>query len=401
MALIYEKMLGNDVPHEIMSYHSYNAISDMTNFVVRTEEDNEDTPTIGLEIEVSRGSKSITDNMIEKVFEIFPWLQIESDSSIPGRGMELITVPMTPNAWKEAPLDELFKYLKEHDFMAYGITSTDTGGGCGGHIHISKGDRWEDVVSLMAMFLDQNKEIVQIICKRPFTHYAQNNLQHLGKSIKRYCLPEVKTWVLNHSGEHLNILNLQHSHTIEFRLPIGTLNYETKMAHIEFLTNLYKCCEDVVMGRARVDRLTINKVCQEGKFLPNYIRDLCISCSKKLTILDGEIRKQVREVEVKKNKLIKILSSLQYELGIAHDDAIRQGSINTITRYFNNIVGTGDLESIIYTIKDLKMQNTLSQGLDEYSITHNNNITKYYKQLKEYVNEVEVENIYHDIVDEM
>ena len=401
MTLLFTKRLGDVVPHEIMGYHSFQSVTDMSDFIIRTEKDDENTPTFGLEIEVSRGSNRITDNMIEKIFEIFPWLQIESDSSIPGCGAELITAPFTLNAMYELPFEELFKYLRDHNFMAYGVTSTDDGCGCGGHIHISKGDKWDDVVALMAMFLDQNKEIVQIICKRPFTHYAVNNLRNLGKSVRRYCLPEVKKYVLENDGSHSNILNLQHSKTIEFRLPIGTLNYETKMAHIEFYNNLYKCCEDVVNGRARVDRLTINKVCQEGKYLPTYIRELCISCSKKLTILDGEIRKQVRELEVKKNKLIKILSSLQYELGIAHDDSIRQGSINTITRYFNNIAGTGNLDSIIYTIKDMKNTGVLSNGLEVYSETHNNNITKYYKQLKDYINEIEVDNIYYDITDEM
>lgn len=401
MTLVFNKKLGDHVPHEIMSYHSYNSITDMTDYIVRTEEDNEDTPTIGLEIEISRGNENITSIIIEKVFTIFPWLQIEEDGSIPGRGMELVTVPMTPNAWKEAPLDELFKYLKEQGFKAYGVTSTDTGDGCGGHIHISKGDNWEDVVSLMAMFIDQNKEIVQIICKRPFTRYAINNLRGLGKSSKRYYLPEVKNYMLDNQSEHANTLNLQHSKTIEFRLPIGTLNYETKMAHIEFLTNLYKCCEDVVKGRARIDRLTINKVCQEGKYLPNYIKELCISCSKKLTVYDAQIRKQVREIEDKKNKLIKILSALQYELGVTRDTAIAQGSINTISRHFNNITGCYSISDQIYWIKELKNQNVISRGLDDYSLTHNNNITKHYKQLKEYLNTLEINDVFTNIEDEM
>ena len=402
MTLVFNKRLGDVVPHEIMCYHSCESISDMADYIVRTEEDAEDAPTIGLEIEMTRGSENITQAIIDKIFQIFPDCQLEDDSSIPGRyRCELITAPMTLKAWKESNFKELLAYLRDKGFKAFGVTSTDSGDGCGGHIHISKGDRWEDVVSLMAMFLDQNKEIVQIICKRPFTYYAMNNLSRLGKSIKRYCLPEVKNYVLDNADEHCNILNLQHSKTIEFRLPIGTLNYETKMAHIEFLHNLYKCCEDVVMGRARVDRLTINKVCQDGDFLPKYIKNLCISCSKKLTILDNEIKKQVRELEVKKNKLIKILSSLQYELGIAHDDAIRQGSINTITRYFNNIAGTGNMSAIIYSIKDMKLSGPLSNGLETYSQTHNNNITKYYEQLKDFIDKVEVEDIYYNIEDEM
>lgn len=401
MTLVFNKRLGDNVPHEIMSYHSCRSITDMSEYVIRTEEDDENAPTFGLEIEISRGSKSITDTMIEKIFEIFKDLQIESDGSIPGNGMELITAPFTLKAMYELPFEELFKYLIEHDFKAFGVTSTDSGNGCGGHIHISKGDRWEDVVSLMAMFIDQNKEIVQIICKRPFTNYAINNLRGLGKSVKRYYLPEVKSYILDYACEHSNTLNLQHSRTIEFRLPIGTINYTTKMAHVEFLNNLYKCCEDVVMGRARIDRLTINKVCQEGKYLPNYIKELCISCSKKLTIYDAQIKKQVREVEEKKHKLIKILSNLQYELGVTRDVAIAQGSINTISRHFNNITGSNGLDMQICYMKELKNQTVISRGLEDYLETHNNKITKYYKELKDYLHDLDINDVYYNIEDEM
>jgi hypothetical protein len=400
MTLVYNKKLGDVVPHRILGYHDYQSITDMTDYIIRTEEDAEDAQTFGFEIEVSKESR-ITDSIIEKVFEIFPWCQIESDSSIPNYGMEIITAPFTLKAAYELPFKELFDYLKSKNIMAYGVTSTDNGNGCGGHIHMSKGDKWDDITALMAMFLDQNKEIVQVICKRPFTSYARNNLTNLYNSSRRYCLPTVKEYVLSNSDEHSNILNLQHSRTIEFRLPIGTLNYNTKMAHLEFIANLYKCCEDVVTGKARVDRLTINKVCQDGKFLPNYMRDLCISCSRKLTILDSEFKKQIKEIDVKKVKLIKILSNLQYELATTRDCGVRQGSINTINRYFNNVSGANNLESLIYAIQSLKAQTVLSSGLDEYVLTHTDKIAQYYNQFKEYVNSVEIDNIYYDIREEM
>lgn len=400
MTLVYNKKLGDVVPHRILGYHDYESISDMTDYIIRTEEDTEDAQTFGFEIEVSKESR-ITDSIIEKVFEIFPWCQIESDSSIPNYGMEIITAPFTLNAAYELPFKELFDYLKSKNIMAYGVTSTDNGNGCGGHIHMSKGQQWKDITALMAMFLDQNKEIVQIICKRPFTGYARNNLANLYKSSKRYCIPTVKEYVLSNSDDHSNILNLQHIKTIEFRLPIGTLNYETKMAHLEFIANLYKCCEDVVNGKARIDRLTINKVCQDGKYLPNYMRDLCISCSRKLTILDSEFKKQMKEIDTKKVKLIKILSQLQYELATTRDCGVRQGSINTINRYFNNVSGANNLEALIYAIQTLKAQNTLSTGLEEYAATHTDKIAQYYNQFKEYVHNVEIDNIYYDIREEM
>ena len=402
MTLIYNKRLGDHVPHRIIGYHSGGYIFDMTDFIVRTDRDNENTQTIGLELEISRGNKAITPNMIEKMFEICPFIQLSDDSTIPGSyTTEIQTAPMTMNAIKESGLFELLKWLRDHDFKASAVTNFDNGEGCGGHIHISKGDKWQDIVALMVMFLDQNKEIVQIICKRPFTSYAQNNLRGLGKSVKRYSLKAVKEYVLDRSYEHSYIINLQHDATIEFRLPIGTINTTTKMAHIEFITNLYKCCEDVINGRARLDRLTINKVCQDGEYLPNYIKDLCISCSKKLIVMDGVLKKRVKELESEKLKLIRILSQLQYDLSITQDTEIRQGSINTISNRFNEISQASNIDTLLIYIKRMKDATNISDGLEEYGTTHDNNITKHYNELKEIVHNINVDNIYYDIQDEV
>lgn len=402
MTLIFNKRLGDDAPHTILGYHSSGYIFDMSDYKVRTDLDDENTQTIGWELEISRGDKPITQTMIEKMFEICPFIQISDDSTIPGNHTaELQTAPMTINAIKESGLLDLLKYFREHDFKASAVTNFDTGRGCGGHIHISKGDKWQDIVALMVMFLDQNKEIVQIICKRPFTSYAINNLMDLGKSVKRYSLKAVKDFTLEYSYRHENMINLQHDATIEFRLPIGTLNTETKMAHTEFITNLYKCCEDIVNGRARIDRLTINKVCQDGEYLPKYIKDLCISCSKKLIVLDNELKKRIKVLESDKLKLIKVLSQLQYELSISRDSEIRQGSINTISNRFNELTQTNNLDMVLVTMKRMKDANSISDGLEEYILTHNNNIAKYYKQLKEVVSEVNVDNIYYNIEEEV
>ena len=70
MTLIYNKRLGDVVPHEIMGYHSWGSVSDMGDFIVRTELDNDSTPVFGLEIETSRENR-FTQNMIDKMFEIF------------------------------------------------------------------------------------------------------------------------------------------------------------------------------------------------------------------------------------------------------------------------------------------------------------------------------------------
>ena len=411
--LKFNKRLSDDAPHYRIGYHCGGYITDMTDYIVRTDLDNETTQLVGLELEISRGDKTITQAIIDKMIEIFPFIQISDDSTIPGEysnsqyvehgrnTCEIQTAPMTINALKESGFYDFLQYLRDKGFVASAFTNFDYGTGCGGHIHISKGDKWQDIVALMVMFLDQNKEIVQIICKRPFTNYAQNNLRGLGKSIRRYSLQGVKEYVMSNTYIHENMINLQHENTIEFRLPIGTLNTNTKMAHIEFITNLYKCCEDIVNGKARIDRLTINKVCQDGEYLPNYIKELCISCSKKLIVMDGEIKKKVKELETNKIKLVKILSQLQLDLGTTRDTDIRQGSINTISNRFNEITNASTIDNLLVCIKRLKYARTISDGLEEYILTHDNNIARHYKQLKEIVNEINVEDIYYNILEEV
>lgn len=399
MTLIYNKRLGDDVPHEIMSYHSWRAVSDMTDYIVRTDADDENTPVFGLEIECSKGEDEITQSDLDELFEIFPFQQWESDGSIPGCSGctgECITPPMTINAYIEAGFEAFLNKLQERGFKAYAVTNRDTGTGCGGHIHINKRDGWEKVVALMAMFIDQNKEIVQIICKRPFTDYAQNNLKNIGNSMRRYSLEYIEHYMQNNSGNHSNIINLQHSASIEFRLPVGTLDYGTKMAHIEFLNNLYQCCEDVINGRARIDRLTINKVCKDGKFLPKLMNELCISCSKKLVVLDKVVKQKMNEFTINKCKLVKALTDLQLALATTNDNAIPQGSINTINTHFINIT-TSDIDNAVCFVKNLTSQRVISRGLNEYCETHNNNITKTYKKLKDVCREINVNDIYEDM----
>ena len=396
MTLIYNKRLGDNVPHEIMGYHSWEAVSDMTDYIVRTEKDDENTPVFGLEIETSRENR-FTQNMIDKMFEIFPYMQIESDSSIPNYGAELITQPMTINAYKESGLKELFDYLQSIEVSAYAVTNRDSGNGCGGHIHINKRDGWEKVVALMAMVIDQNKEIVQIICKRPFTGYASNNLAGLGNSMKRFSLDYVTKYMQQHSGNHSYIINLQHNASIEFRLPVGTLDYETKMAHIEFLNNLYQCCEDVVKGKARIDRLTINKICKDGEFLPKLMSELCISCSKKLQIIDKLIKAKIDAYNINKCKLVKALSDLQLALATSNNDIIRQASIDNINTHFRNITCASSLEDEMFYMNNIINQNTISRGIEEYSQTHNDNISKYYKKLKEVCSSTTLPQIYEDM----
>lgn len=408
MALVYTKKLGDDVPHRVMHYHGQGwddtYITNMDEYIVTSDNDKPNAHTFGLEIECTKMDSEITHDEIEEMFEIFPFMQIAADGSVPsdvsGSACEITTAPLTLEALKESRFEDLLQYLRDHGFKAYCVTNTDDPNetrGCGGHIHINKGDDWEKIVAIMAMFIDQNKHAVQMIAHRDFTHYAQNNLAVLNKSNRRYSLGYIKDFMYRNRSTHENALNLQHSATIEFRLPVGTLDYELKMSHIEFLNNLYECCDDVVHGRARLDRLTINKVCKDGDFLPAYMNELGLSCSKKLFTLDKEIKAKIDTYNVDKCKVVKALSDLQLALAMTNASEIRQGSINNITNHFNNITGASDIDTEIYYINNLKGQRVISQGLDVYASGHNDAVTKAYAKLKDVLASVTIPQIYEDM----
>lgn len=366
------------------------------------EEVDEDTIYIGSEVETGRENQ-FTDNMLNKMHELSQDFQCETDGSVGDYGRnnwnrcyscEIISAPLTYKYWhNKANYKELFEYLQSIDVKSYGITDHASGQGCGCHFHLSKVKGWEKAACYMAMFVDQNRYIVEAICGRPFTGYARNNLGTLDELYKK--VPElVENHILNYR-DHAYIINLSNSATIEFRLCQGTLNYETYMARLEFVYHLYKQCLDIANGKARLDRLTVNQICQNGEYLPKYIKRLGISCSNKIENKTREYKQVIEQFIRARNELRHHLQALRTLI----EESERFENIDNAYRTIcNNITClTASSESTIGAITDALREvkrlneNTLSRALDAFSEAKPSTaLAKEYKICKEYIANLEI-----------
>ena len=369
------------------------------------EEITEDTIFIGSEVETGR-ENCFTQVMLNKMADLSKDFQCETDGSIRDYGgnnwrscysCEIISAPLTYDYWhKSSGYKELFEYLKSINVASYGITNHANGQGCGCHFHLSKVKGWEKAVIYMAMFVDQNKYIVEAICGRPFTGYACNNLNNMDDFYKK--VPELVENRIMRNIDHSYIINLSNQKTIEFRLCQGTLNYETYMARLEFVYNLYKQCLDIANGKARLDRLTINQICQNGEYLPKYIKMLGISCSNKIENRTREYRQMIEQFIRVKNELRHHLQALRTLIEESErfdniDNAYRtiQGNIAILTNSTENT-----MDVIKDALIDIKRQNenTLSRALDSYVETHPQTaLAKEYKICKEFIQNLDVPHV--------
>ena len=368
----------------INGYHSYGSITNENNSFESfkqfedNEEITEDTIFIGSEVETGRENQ-FSRIMLNKMAEFSKDFQCETDSSIRDYGnnnwdscysCEIISAPLTYDYWhKSSGYKELFEYLKSINVKSYGITNHSNGTGCGNHFHLSKVKGWQKAVTYMAMFVDQNRYIIEAICGRTFTGYATNNLDGMEDFYKK--VPELVENRIIGRPNHSYIINLSNSKTVEFRLCQGTLNYETYMARLEFVYHLYKQCIDIANGKARLDRLTINQICQNGEYLPKYIKKLGISCSNKLENKTREYRQIIEEFIQTRNELRHHLQAVRTLMEESehfenYDNAYRTicNNIGMITNATENTI-----ESIRYNLEEIKRnnENTLSRALDNFS----------------------------------
>ena len=384
----------------IDSYHGYESIreSDFSNFMQHCDDEivDENTIFIGSEVETGRNNPYTT-NMLNTMAQKSRDFQCEKDSSIPAAyGCEIISAPLTLKYWKEkSGYKDLFEYLKSIDVSSYSITNHNNGNGCGCHFHLSRVKGWQKAVTYMAMFIDQNRFIVEAICGRPFTNYATNNIGNMTPFDKT--VPElVENYIINHV-QHSYIINLEHSHTIEFRLCQGTLNYDTYMARLEFVYYLYKSCLDIANGNARLDRLTINQVCQHGDFLPAYIKRLGISCSAKLDNKTREYKKRIEDFITTKRELARHLQSLRVLIENSVEFENRMNAYRTIESNCALLsFGENTTSSIADALRNIKQQNrnTLSRSLDTYSTEHPHTaLAKEYLFCKKYIEDLVIPEI--------
>lgn len=222
------------------------------------------------ELETGKNDSGITSSQMKKAWSLFPVI-CAGDSSIPANyDYEWISQPMSWDWFKEHKEDFIkwVKYLKEIGLQSQSLNTSD-GIGCGLHIHVTKVDGWEKAVGSIWLFTNTYKEQHAKICGRKNVPYA-NDITNWYRPSKTEFLNSID-WLQEQSMklqyEHTLAINLQHSHDIEFRQCVGTLNEDTLMARFEYFVNLY----NQALTYTRIDRFTFSRVAK-GEFISKYAR---------------------------------------------------------------------------------------------------------------------------------
>lgn len=176
---------------------------------------------VELEIECYDTNRSI------KAFDVSKEFYLKSDGSL-SNGIEIVSHPCTLEYhqnninWKDRCKNLISSGAKSHD--------TNT---CGLHVHISSDKLSEIDRAKFSWFIHKEIDPIRVLCRRnfPYGDGYRAPLDVLNR-IKSKCKGELSKCYKN--TDRYDFLNWHNSHTVEFRLPKGTLKYSTLLATLEF-----------------------------------------------------------------------------------------------------------------------------------------------------------------------
>ena len=157
----------------------------------------------------------------------------EEDGSLNHGGVEIVTQPHSLAAFREQPWEQLFGALTKAGARSWDDSS------CGQHIHVCR-RAFQGLLhqAKFATFLSlkENLPFVEWAAGRRQNGYAMSpdtdGTATLSKIARRQ--PGTRT-IVRGDGAKYRVVNLMHKDTIEFRLPKGTLNYQTFLKNLEFV----------------------------------------------------------------------------------------------------------------------------------------------------------------------
>jgi ribosomal protein S27AE len=182
---------------------------------------------------------------------------IQEDSSV-SEGFEVVWQPMTMSYLYNQGFD-LYKHVAEKCVSA-GMLSGDTNT-CGGHIHASRayfGDTWdeqEETISRLLYITHKFRKEVTRFCRRTessaqrWAGFCDVDLEEKANrdELANKCtiLNSIKDVREAISCDRYSAINVytHKCHTVEFRLPKGTLNIQTIIANFEFYASLIDLCK--------------------------------------------------------------------------------------------------------------------------------------------------------------
>lgn len=202
---------------------------------------------VGVELEVDGNGSSPTGRQKQRALNKIDRIAgdrvyFNADCSLTHNGFEIITKPLTLEAFYEMPWRDIMKACSENGY------SSHDAGTCGLHFHFSRelfGDTTEiqdDNISKLVQFFEFYWDDMVKVSRR-----EGNQLRWCGK--KGYISKKkIKDYVKRKWGGHDEAINNGNTYTVEIRIMRGTLNFKSFMACFDVCKTLVENCTTVDWG---------------------------------------------------------------------------------------------------------------------------------------------------------
>lgn len=152
-------------------------------------------------------------------------------------GFEIVSHPCTLDYHKTLKYEEIFEWLVKQKYRSHD-TST-----CGMHVHINRDYFGVDkltqdlCIGKLLYLCEKHWEMVELIARRTSNRYARRFLLEENETI-------IDLYAKSQSSDKYGAINLKHKDTIEMRIFKGTLNYNTFIRTLEFVSVFAKIAKD-------------------------------------------------------------------------------------------------------------------------------------------------------------
>ena len=202
---------------------------------------------VGVELEVDGNGQSPTARQRQRALNKIDRIAgdrvyFNADCSLTHGGFEIITKPLTFEAFHEMPWADIMRACSENGF------SSHDAGTCGLHFHFSRELFGEDTatqddnISKLVQFFEFYWDDMVKVSRR-----EGNQLRWCNK--KGYISKKrIKDYVQRKWGGHDEAVNNGNTNTVEIRIMRGTLNYKSFMACFDVCKTLVEKCTTVDWG---------------------------------------------------------------------------------------------------------------------------------------------------------
>ncbi|MGL4949445.1 MAG: amidoligase family protein [Anaeroplasmataceae bacterium] len=222
----------------------------------KTSYDEDGVLYMGIELEVEpKSSHSVKDRrcFVESLSTERDYIYCKLDGSV-ADGFEIVTHPCTVDFHKEN-FPDMLSELKSNGYISHNVVD-----GASFHIHVNKTyfgkseEEKELAIAKIVLIFEKHWDVLVTLsrrtysqlhwCKRPSLDMNDDNVKDYKNMVKQYKMVY----------DRHRAINLQNSHTVEFRLWRGTLNKNTAFA----MMDLTKIICDIAKEKTIEEILTIN-----------------------------------------------------------------------------------------------------------------------------------------------